>query len=54
MSESREKKTRYNLRLQYISRFSGWMANEPPMWNIVAWRRWKKRRPAFDEDLWRE
>ena len=54
MSESREKKTRYNLRLQYISRFSTWLVNEPPMWNIVAWRRWKKRLPVFDADLLRE
>lgn len=54
MSESREKKTRYNRRLQYIARFSKWLEEEPPLWNIVAWRRWRKRRPVFDEDLWRE
>ena len=31
MSESREHKRRYNLRLQYIAEFCKWQDREPPM-----------------------
>lgn len=31
MSESREKKRRYNLRLEYIQRFVLWLGDEPPI-----------------------
>ena len=48
MSESREKKRRYNLRLEYISQFSDWLDREPPMWMFWAWRKWKKGKPAWD------
>ena len=48
MSESREKKRRYNLRLEYISSFSSWLDNEPPMWLFWRWRKWKKSKPIWD------
>ncbi len=47
MSESREHKRRYNLRLQYIAEFEKWLSAEPPMWRVVRWRRWKKSRPVW-------
>lgn len=49
MSESREHKRRYNLRLQYIAEFEKWLSAEPPMWRVVRWRRWKKSRPVWRE-----
>ena len=49
MSESREKKRRYNLRLEYISCFSNWLDNEPPMWMFWKWRKWKKSKPVWDD-----
>lgn len=48
MSESREKKRRYNLRLEYISHFSNWLDSEPPMWMFWRWRKWKNSRPVWD------
>lgn len=49
MSESREHKRRYNQRLQYIAAFEKWLAEEPPMIRFFAWRRWKHRRPVWEE-----
>ncbi|MBQ2641332.1 MAG: hypothetical protein IJG15_04970 [Lachnospiraceae bacterium] len=49
MSESREHKRRYNLRLQYIAEFCKWQDREPPMWRVFAWNRWKKERPVLKE-----
>jgi hypothetical protein len=48
MSESREKKRRYNLRLEYISQFNDWLYREPPMWMFWKWRKWKKSKPIWD------
>lgn len=48
MSESREKKRRYNLRLEYIARFDEWLKSEPPLWMFWRWRKWKNSRPVFD------
>lgn len=48
MSEKREKKRRYNLRLEYIKKFSDWLAGEPPMWMLYSWHKWKKSRPIWD------
>lgn len=39
MSESREHKRRYNLRLEFIAEVSKWLNREPPM--ILFWR-WHK------------
>lgn len=49
MSESREHKRRYNMRLQYIAEFGKWLDREPPMWKFWAWRRWKAERPMWVE-----
>lgn len=51
MSEKREKKRRYNLRLEYIRHFSNWLLSEPPMWMFWAWRKWKKARPLWDDKI---
>lgn len=49
MSERREHKKRYNLRLQYISEFGKWIDCEPPMILFWRWRKWKKMRPVWKE-----
>ena len=54
MSEKREKRRRYNQRLEYIADFNKWLDTEPPIVKIIAWRRWKKSRPIFkkmDEEV---
>ena len=37
MSESREKKARYNQRLQYIAEFNKWLDAEPPRMFFIRW-----------------
>ena len=32
-----------------IEAFALWLAQEPPMWRVVSWHRWKRRRPRFKE-----
>lgn len=49
MSERREKKTRYNLRLEYIAAFNKWLNREPPYYLFWRWKRWKKERPVWQE-----
>lgn len=49
MSERREHKRRYNLRLQYIAEFDKWLEREPTMLRVFAWRRWKRERPVWAE-----
>ena len=49
MSESREHKKRYNQKLEYIARFEKWLEQEPSMFNFIAWHKWKKERPIFNE-----
>ena len=49
MSERQEKKKRYNLRLMWIADFQKWMDREPPIWRLIAWHRWKKSRPTWQE-----
>ena len=46
VSESREKKRRYNERLEYIAHFEKWMKEEPPVWRLLAWHKWQKNRPV--------
>lgn len=48
MSERKEKKRRYNLRLEYIARFNDWLDSEPPLWLFWKWRKWKYNRPVWD------
>ena len=50
MSERQEHKRRYNRRLEYIAQFAKWLEQEPPMFRIVKWRRWKKARPVWEEE----
>ena len=50
MSESREHKRRYNLRLEYIAHFDKWLNAEPPMARIFKWYRWKQNRPVWSEE----
>ena len=50
MSERQEKKRRYNQRLEYIAHFQKWIAEEPPMWRLIAWHVWKRRRPIWKEE----
>lgn len=47
MSESREHKKRYNLRLEYIAEFNKWLDREPPRMRTIKWHRWKKERPIW-------
>lgn len=49
MSEKREKKRRYNLRLEYIAAFGKWLNAEPPMWMFWRWAKWKRSRPVWDD-----
>lgn len=49
MSESQEHKRRYNQRLQFIAAFEKWLAEEPPMFRIFAWWRWKRLRPTWED-----
>lgn len=49
MSEIREKKRRYNLKLEYIANFKRWLNREPPMILFCRWRKWLKSRPVWDD-----
>lgn len=49
MSESREHKRRYNMRLEYIARFEKWLEAEPPMWQFWRWYRRKASRPVWED-----
>ena len=46
MSESKEHKKRYNLKLEYIAKFEKWLDREPPIIRFFAWHKWKKQRPT--------
>lgn len=56
MSEKREKRCRYNLRLDFIAQFYKWLDSEPPRWKLVSWRRWRDSRPTMrrevETDVW--
>lgn len=49
MSEKRERRRRYNLRLEYIAKFEKWLANKPSMLLFWKWRKWKRNRPTWKE-----
>lgn len=51
MSERKEKKRRYNLRLEYIAAFNRWLAREPSMLRVISWRKWKRERPVWVDDM---
>lgn len=48
MSESREKKKRYNQKLEFISHFEKWAVSEPSMLVFWRWRRWLRERPIWE------
>lgn len=55
MSEKREHKRRYNLRLEYIARFEKWLKEEPPMWMFLKWNKWRNSRPVMNSrHIWEE
>lgn len=45
MSESREKKRRYNERLEYIREFQSWLALMPPRRRLFRFLRWLRDMP---------
>jgi hypothetical protein len=45
MNEKKEKRKRYNQKLEFIARFNKWLESEPPMILFWRWRKWKKSRP---------
>ena len=45
MSEKRAKRDRAKERLEYIRLYNKWLDEEPPMWRVRAWFRWKNSRP---------
>ena len=45
MSESREKKRRYNERLEYIREFQSWICESPPRWRLFSFLSWLRRMP---------
>lgn len=47
MSESREHKRRYNMRLEYIAQFEKWLNAEPKRMFFRKWRKWKAERPVW-------
>ena len=49
MSEKREKRRRYNQRIEYIANFNKWLDTEPPIVRLISWHRWKKSRPIFEK-----
>lgn len=46
MNEKKEKRKRYNQKLEFIARFNKWLESEPPMLLFWRWRKWKKSRPV--------
>jgi len=55
MSESREKKRRYNERLAYIREFRAWLAGAPPKWRVFSFLHWLGTMPPqnglFSDEL---
>lgn len=53
MSEKREKRRRYIMRLAYIRDFKYWLACEPPLLLFWRWRKWLKERPVpkYDAEI---
>ena len=45
MNEKKERRKRYNEKLQYIAEMEKWFREEPKMINIIKWHKWKIRRP---------
>ena len=48
MSESREKKLRYNRKMEFMAKFDDWYNSEPPLLFFIAWIKWLRRRPRLE------
>ncbi len=46
MNEKLAKRIRVNEKLAYVVAFELWLKEEPPIFRIIKWRLWKKRRPV--------
>ena len=53
MNEKKERKKRYNQRLEYIARFNEWLEAEPSMLLFWRWRKWKKSRPIDTSEYYK-
>ena len=49
MSEKQMHRQRWNAKLEFIMAYDAWLHEEPPIWKIISWRRWQKRRPIYEE-----
>lgn len=49
MSAKRERKRRYNMRLEFIAEFEEWLAAEPPMIQFWRWKKWLDSRPMMTD-----
>lgn len=47
MNGHQEHKRRYNQKLEYITHFEKWLADEPPMILFLRWIKWKHRRTVW-------
>lgn len=49
MSEKQMHRQRWHAKLQYAYAHEQWLREEPPMWKLFSWAKWKKRRPVYEE-----
>jgi hypothetical protein len=35
--------------MEFHAELKAWLMKEPPMWRVVSWNLWKRRRPRFKE-----
>lgn len=48
MSESKERKRRYNEKLALAAAYEHWVMTEPPKWKLISHMKWRKRRPRIE------
>lgn len=48
MSESKERKRRYNEKLALVAAYELWVMNEPPKWKLISHVKWQKKRPKIE------
>lgn len=49
MSESTEKRRRYNLKVEFADALAQWQRCEPHKWRIILWHRWLKSMPKKED-----
>ena len=49
MSEAKEKKKRYNQKLQFAAALEKWAEEEPAKWKLIAWVKWVRRMPKMED-----